>query len=231
MTMQLFDLCGADPQIRFSPYCWRAKMAIRHKGLTFETVPWRFTEKDRISDSGQGRVPVLIDGDRIVSDSWAIAEYLDETYPDRPLMKDEAAKASARFLQAWSNGVLFAPIRPIAVLPVYDLLGDPDRGYFRESREKMLGQKLEEHSSRDAVEAAYGDLAKTLRSLDAVLSDHAYLGGAEPYWGDYIVFGTLYWPYAVKADHKLPEGTPTAAWFDRLLALYDGYAGSAPRAA
>lgn len=52
MAIQLYDLCGKDDR-RFSPYCWRTKLALKHKGLDFETVPWRMTEKDRIAFSGQ----------------------------------------------------------------------------------------------------------------------------------------------------------------------------------
>ena len=73
MSLQLYDLAGAEPQRRFSPYCWRTKLALAHKCLAVETIPWRFTDKDVIGFSGQGRVPVLVDGDKVVSDSWAIA--------------------------------------------------------------------------------------------------------------------------------------------------------------
>jgi len=74
MGLQLYDLAGAEPERRFSPYCWRVKMALAHKGLPFDTIPWRFTDKDAIAFSGQGRVPVLIDGDQIVFDSaeWGL---------------------------------------------------------------------------------------------------------------------------------------------------------------
>ena len=64
MAIKLYDLAGAEPDRRFSPYCWRTRMALAHKGLEVETIPWRFTEKDAIAFSGQGRVPVLIDGAR-----------------------------------------------------------------------------------------------------------------------------------------------------------------------
>ena len=84
MALRLYDLAGAEPERRFSPYCWRIKMALAHKGLSFDTVPWRFTEKDVIAFSGQGRVPVLVDDDRVVFDSWTIATYLEDTYLDRP---------------------------------------------------------------------------------------------------------------------------------------------------
>ena len=58
------------------------KMALAHKKLAVETIPWRFTDKAAIAFSGQERVPVLIDGERWVNDSWAIADYLETTYPD-----------------------------------------------------------------------------------------------------------------------------------------------------
>jgi len=63
MALQLHDLAGAEAERRFNPYCWRTKLALVHKGLPFEAIPWRFSEKDVIAFSGQGRVPVLRDGD------------------------------------------------------------------------------------------------------------------------------------------------------------------------
>ena len=73
MAIKLWDLAGAEDDRRFSPYCWRAKMSLAHKGLAFETVPWRFSEKDAIAFSGQGLVPVIVDGEQEVHDSWTIA--------------------------------------------------------------------------------------------------------------------------------------------------------------
>ena len=71
MTLRLYDLAGADPNRRFSPYCWRVRLALAHKRLPVETIPWRFTEKAEIAPSGSKTVPVLVDGDR-----W-IADFLD----------------------------------------------------------------------------------------------------------------------------------------------------------
>jgi glutathione S-transferase len=68
--LQLYDLAGAAPECRFSPYCWRAKFALAHKRLPFDAIPWRFTDKHVIAFSDQGRVPVLVDGDRVVFDAW-----------------------------------------------------------------------------------------------------------------------------------------------------------------
>ena len=56
MTLKLFELCGADPERVFSPFCWRIRMALAHKGLEAETVPWRFTEKDANPDMGDSAI-------------------------------------------------------------------------------------------------------------------------------------------------------------------------------
>ena len=43
---ELFELCGADPELVFSPYCWRVRLALAHKGLDWQSRPIRFTDKE-----------------------------------------------------------------------------------------------------------------------------------------------------------------------------------------
>ena len=83
MRLRLYDLAGAEPDRRFSPYCWRIRLVLAHKELAVETIPWRFTEKDEIAHRHE-LVPVLVDGDRWVANSWTIANYLEGTYPNSP---------------------------------------------------------------------------------------------------------------------------------------------------
>ena len=49
MPLKLYELVGTDPSRPFSPFCWRTRMALAHKGLSAETIPWCFTEKDAIA--------------------------------------------------------------------------------------------------------------------------------------------------------------------------------------
>src|SRR5258706_15761476 len=86
MALILFDLAAAEDDRRFSPYCWRVKMALRHKNLSAETVPWRFTEKDAIAFSGKQLVPVLEDAETAVPDSGEFARYLERKYKDEPTL-------------------------------------------------------------------------------------------------------------------------------------------------
>jgi glutathione S-transferase len=144
MAIEMYDLAGADASLRFSPYCWRTRLALAHKGLAVQTIPWRFTETDALAFSGQGRVPVIRDGDRVMADSWSIAEYLEDTYPDRPsLFGGATGRAHARFINAWADSVVLGAIARLIVRDVLDVVDPKDRGYFRESREARFGMTLE----------------------------------------------------------------------------------------
>ena len=164
MSIILYDLAGADPDLRFSPYCWRTRMALAHKGLPVETVPWRFTEKDAIAFSGQGRVPVIRDGDTVVSDSWAIAEYLEEHYPTPTLFGGTMGRAHARFINAWADGVLAGAIARLIVRDILDVIDPRDRDYFRSSREARFGVTLEAvQADREHRVAGFRDLLTPAR--------------------------------------------------------------------
>ena len=84
---KLYELAGADENRRFSPYCQWAHMALGHKVLEVERLPWHFTEKEAISFSGQERLQVLIDAENTISDSLEIAKYLETECPDKPSLK------------------------------------------------------------------------------------------------------------------------------------------------
>jgi len=225
--LKLFDLAGRDAQLRFSPFCWRAKMALLHKHLAFETIPWRFTEKETISQTGQGRVPVLVDGSQWVHDSWQIAIYLDRTYPDRPaLMQTDAERAAARFMNFWCDLTLHPALRPLVFLDVYRMAAEKDQSYFRASRETTLGMTLEEIcGDRDGALRAF---SKTFAPIESTLSENKYFGGAQPNYTDYILFGSLQWANVISGTTFLSPGSAAAGWFERILDLYDGYARKAP---
>lgn len=228
MTIQLFELAAKDDRYRFSPYCWRARMALLHKGLDYESVPWRFIEKERIAESGQKAVPVLVDNGKWLADSWAIATYLDETYPDRPmLMKDAAARAQAQLVIAVVQTQLLPAAIPVAVCEVHDLLDADNQAYFRETREKVLGRSLED--LKVSPEDGKAGLAKGLTVFETVLETTPYLGGDAASYADYALFGVLKWVDIVAPYRPVDDSTAVGKWFANLEAMYDGRAGSVPR--
>src|SRR5690606_19195462 len=86
MTIVMYDLVGRDHSRPFSPHCWKARLALAHKGLDCRTVPVTFGEIAGIEGGTTKTVPVIRDGDRLVVDSFDIALYLEERYPDRPTL-------------------------------------------------------------------------------------------------------------------------------------------------
>ncbi len=230
MTIEMFDLAGADPALRFSPYCWRIRMALAHKGLSVDTVPWRFTEKDAIAFSGQGRVPVIRDGAAVVSDSWAIACHLEDSYPDRPsLFGGPVGKAHARFINAWADNVVLGGAARLVVCDILDVIDAKDVDYFRTSREQRFGTTLEavQEDGRANRLAAFRD---SLAPARVVLRAQPWLGGTSPSYADYILFGTLQWPRCVSRFDLLAADDPVLAWQERALDLFDGLGRHAPRA-
>jgi glutathione S-transferase len=220
MSIILHDLAGADPDLRFSPFCWRTRFALAHKGLPVKTLPWRFTETSDIAFSGQALVPVIRDGDKVVSDSWKIAEYLEDTYPTVPIFGGPQARAHARFINAWVDSVLILGIARLIVRDIFDIIDPKDRDYFRTSREGWFGVTLEAfQAGREERLAAFQE---SLSPARLVLRHQAFLGGTAPSYADHILAGTLMWPRCASRFPLLAEDDPVAIWFGKMLDAYGG---------
>src|SRR6266852_3608926 len=119
MPLKLFELVDTDEQRPFSPFCWRTRMALSHKGLSAESIPWCFTEKDAIAPHKSEKVPVLIDDETSIADSWAIANYLEDNYPDRPsLFGGEGGRAMGRMLNWWGDVAVVGGMFPLIVADI-----------------------------------------------------------------------------------------------------------------
>ena len=217
MTRLLYDLAAADESVRFSPYCWRTKLALAHKNLEYETKPWHFTDKDAIAFSGQDKVPVLVDDGRVVSDSQNIAEYLDETYPNEPpLYGDEPARALTNFIRAWSDRVLQPALVPILMPDIFARLAEQDKEYFKTTREAKLGRSIGELvAHRQESIAAF---EAVLKPLYATLREQKFIAGEAPGYADHIVFGALQWARLMSST-TLFDGA-LADWMQAVLDTY-----------
>lgn len=227
MALKLFELVGRDAARPFSPYCWRIRMALAHKGLSAETIPWCFTQTDAIAAYGSNKVPVLLDGDRAVADSWAIANYLEDAYPDRPsLFGGPGGRAMARMINGWGDVTVIGGLVRLIVSDIPALLAPADADYFYRSREARFGRPVNEVTAGRDTEV--GDFRKSLDPLRLTLKTQPFLGGQAPNYADYIVFGGFQWARVVSDFKVLLKDDPVYQWRERLLDAFGGMARNSP---
>ena len=73
-----------------SLYCAKLRILLRHKRLAFEEVPppGGAGSQTYLEIVPSGNIPALVDGDIVLTDSEAIAEYLEEKHPEHPMLPD-----------------------------------------------------------------------------------------------------------------------------------------------
>ena len=228
MTLQLYDLALADPEVRISPFCWLAKFALLHKGLAFETVPLRFTEKQNYPDPDHGRLPILKDGDQVICDSANIVAHLEANHEGAPLTTSQAERAASDFYTAWIGASLYPALAPMLMARVCAAVHEDDKEYFRKTREERFGKTLEELAMIPGLKE---NMEKALQVLAAPLARHKFLGGDTPNLSDYIVFSPFIWQHTVTSDDLYEAPQAVDAWRERMLDLFDGYGRKAKRAA
>ena len=175
-------------------------------------------------------VPTIRDGERLITDSFAIALYLDEAYPASPsLFGGEGGRAMARFVERWTNLTVHAYVGQAVLMDIHGCLDAEDQVYFRQSRETRYGRRLEDVPvARDERLAAF---RASLEPLRATLAVQPWLGGDDPLFCDYIVAGAFQWARVVSPYPLLENADPVAEWFARCLGLYGGLGRQAAAAA
>ena len=101
-------------QFRHSAFCLKVRMALQAKGLSFREVEVTpgIGQISLFRLSGQRQVPVLVDGDEVVSDSSAICRYLEELRPEPPLIpSDPQQRAQMQLIEDCADTTLAAAVR------------------------------------------------------------------------------------------------------------------------
>ena len=144
-----------------SPNCQRVKVVLAEKNLPYEIVPIDLTKKeqknpDYLKLNPYGKVPVLTDDSTVLYESLIINEYLDEKYPNPPLLpKDPARKAKAR------------------------ILIDYGMAHFDSTYQKLRMELMKpaHEQSQPVIDGAKADLKTLLQRFEEELGEQDYLLG------------------------------------------------------
>ncbi len=144
-----------------SPNCQRVKVVLEEKKLPYESnhVDLRKKEQkkpDFLKLNPNGKVPVIVDRETVLYESRIINEYLEDQYPEPPLMpKTPARRAKIRLLIDYALTDLIPPHRKL--------------------REQML--KDEKDREPTVIESVKRELIELLRRFEDELGDQPYFAG------------------------------------------------------
>lgn len=96
-----------------SPFSRKIRLVLAEKRLPFELQLEKVWERrdDYLQLNPANTVPTLVDNGVAIADSGVICEYLEETYPEPPLLpRQSAARIETRRLVAWFDGKFAAEV-------------------------------------------------------------------------------------------------------------------------
>jgi maleylacetoacetate isomerase/maleylpyruvate isomerase len=152
MAMQLYNYFRSSAS-------YRVRIALALKGLDYDYMPVHLTRNEQFKESyaalsASRLVPLLKDGERVVTQSLAIIEYLDELHPQPPLLPGDALARSRIRALALDVACEIHPLNNLRVLRylVNDLKvseEDKNRWYrhWVETGLEAVEQRLAGHAS------------------------------------------------------------------------------------
>jgi glutathione S-transferase len=221
MGLVVYERVGHEG-CRPSPFSWRVRYALAHKKIGVAYRSTRFSDVDTIENlSGQRLVPILVHDGAIVCDSWNIALYLEDRFPDKPtLFGGSACRAATRFVNHWADTTFHLPLRKIIFPEFVECLCPEDRDYFVRSREAEFDLTIEQVRNKRSLFQKEFDVA--CLPLERLLSEHEFICGLSPTYADYIVFSVFLQPHVCNAKDMLAPNSAIALWRSRMFTLFGG---------
>ncbi|MFT4243771.1 MAG: glutathione S-transferase family protein [Acidovorax sp.] len=190
----------------YSSWSMRPWVLLRQAGIAFDEVMVRFDSFDAGSQfkttlaatSPTGKVPVLVDGDLVVWDTLAIAEYVAETHPDKHLWPQDAkARARARSVVAEMHSG-FTALRSHCPMNVEAQLADTGALIWRDQA------------------AVRADVQRLVDMWSALLQEH----GGPMLFGAFTIADTFFAPVCMRLSaYALPVPPHIADYVRRVQAL------------
>lgn len=209
----------------------KVRMVLAEKGLAWTPHHIQFNQGDHLSDwylkiNPNGVVPTLLHDGRVVTDSSVINEFLDEVFPEVPLMpRDPHGRATMR---AWRQYIDEVPTPSIRVpsfnayfVPIWREMSDAQ---FLEYTERL---PLRKHFYRkmgrtgfpkEDVDAALDRLDQTLGRMEAALAQTAWIAADQFTLADVSVMPAVVRMEDLGLAHMWAARPRVTGWYWRLQA-------------
>jgi glutathione S-transferase len=225
MTLYYFPLSTTSQKVRLCQF---------HKGVSLAERIVDLTKLEQLSAeylalNPSGQVPTLVVGDQPLYEASIINEFLNERFPDNPLLPQDAVlrariRAFTKYVDRSPTVEIATPtyrawVAPaLAALPKEPLLQEVERTPEPVNRARWVRTVNNEITDSD-VEAAYLLVERFLARMEQLLEAGPYLFGA-----DYSLADVEATPIVVRLQHlsrgdliaKYPR---VSAWFSRVQSL------------
>jgi glutathione S-transferase len=194
----------------YSSWSMRPWVLLRQAGIQFDEVKVLFDsfaptsnfKQAMLKVSPRGQVPVLVDGDLVVTDTLAIAEYLAESLPEKNLWpKDKIARAKARMACAEMHAG-FTALRSNCMMNI-------------EASLPHIGQL----AMRDKPAVA-ADVARANVLWSELLETYAHTHPDGMLFGSFSIADAYFAPMVMRfKTYDLPASENVTAYMNRLCAM------------
>jgi len=207
----LYDIPSPLPGKAWSPNAWKARYVLNYKGLAYRTEWIEYPEIEPLSKS-LGVQPTMTrpNGDplytipmihdlatgKAVSDSFEIAKYLDDTYPEAPAVLPKAVRGlQAQFHHSIARMYLVDGFK--LVIPAQKL-NPPSMEYYIRTKQEVFGKPWEEIAPQGedrlvAWKRIEGQVSVLDKCYAENISNTGWIMGDTPSFVDFVVAGYLTW--------------------------------------
>lgn len=209
-------------QFEASHYCEKIRLVLDFKQLPYKTIEVTpgIGQIDLYRLSGQRQVPVLKDGLEVIPDSTAIARYLEDKYPEKPLIpSDPKQKGLCLMMEAWADESIGLNGRK-AMIGAFNQHPNFRKSLLPISTPELLknvvgavpGDVLNLLGTSvgfgaDAIKSAKEVLRQDLEALCLILGTQPYLCGDQPTLADFAIAGlSMYLKFPSSLYVDLPAG-------------------------
>lgn len=221
-------------QFEISPFCDKVRRVLAYKGLAFKIHEIRFAELGRLRKtvSPTGKFPALDHNGRIIVDSSDIVRYLDEAFPQKPVIPaDPRDRALAHLLEDWADESLyFYEMTMRFTWPENAKVWAPEllkaeSGFLKRFGPRMVQGQLKKTVTTQGI--GRKDKAQILKevgahldALSVLLGPREFLAGLSLSVADIAVFAQLFCIRGAPEGAALIAARPAmAAFMDRIEAL------------